>query len=346
MSDTHPSAPRPRRKPVLIDAADLVTMESLVPDGSLPLVIRPSKRVDLVTWTEANRELLERRLHTHGAILFRDFGVREVAEFERFALALTPDLLNYVEGSSPRTMLAEKVYTSTEYPPEYPISLHNELSYAHKWPAKLFFFCQTAPRSGGETPIADCRRVLRMLPQDLVSRFTRSGVRYLRNLRDADGPGLAWSTVFETRDKDFVERYCAEGGIDFQWHADGSLQTSQVRPAVIRHPVTGEPVWFNQADQWHPSNLGEELSAALNSVADAAELPINAAFGDGSPIDVRDLGLVRRTIRTAMVRFAWKEGDILLIDNMLVAHGRMPFTGPRRVLVTMGETVYLDDVTA
>lgn len=35
--------------------------------------------------------------------------------------------------------------------------------------------------------------------------------------------------------------------------------------------------------------------------------------------------------------FAWQQGDLLMIDNMLVAHGRNPFDGPRRILAAMGE---------
>jgi alpha-ketoglutarate-dependent taurine dioxygenase len=31
----------------------------------------------------------------------------------------------------------------------------------------------------------------------------------------------------------------------------------------------------------------------------------------------------------------WNTGDLLVIDNVLVGHGRRPFTGSRRVLVAM-----------
>ena len=346
MNATPGDLPVMRRKAVVLDASDAVTMGPLAPDRPLPLVVTAARPVEPVSWAEAHREELGRRLLECGAILFRGFGVRTKEEFERFALVFVPELLHYVEGSSPRTALADGVYTSTEYPAGYTISLHNELSYAHTWPGKLFFFCQTAPSGGGETPIADCRRVLESLPDDLVAAFTRSGVQYVRNLRDGDGPGLSWREVFETADRTFVERYCAEGDIDFRWKDDGGLWTRQVRPAVIRHPRTGERVWFNQADQWHPSGLGEELATAMSSVAGEAGLPINARYGDGSPIDPADLDVVRKTAWQAAVRFAWEEGDILMIDNMLVSHGRMPFTGPRRVLVAMGETVRLGDVAS
>ena len=35
----------------------------------------------------------------------------------------------------------------------------------------------------------------------------------------------------------------------------------------------------------------------------------------------------------------YENGDVVIIDNMLVAHGRYPFAGTRRVLVAMTSPV-------
>ncbi len=333
-----------RRRPVSVDPAGLVSCGPFADGQPAPWVVRPRTALDLPEWIRASRDQVERWLLAHGAVLLRGFGVSSAGQFERVARAFTDDLLNYVEGSSPRTMLTEKVYTSTEYPPQFPISLHNELSYAHKWPGKLFFFCMSPPETGGETPIADGRRLLERLPREVAGRFRRAGVRYVRTMHAGHGPGLSWPTVFETADRHAVEEYCAAGGIDFTWLDDGWLRTSQVRPAAVRHPKTGEPVWFNQADQWHPSNLGAELDQAITATAGQAELPLNAEYGDGTPIDPSDLAQVRAAARDTAVAFAWEAGDVLVIDNTMTLHGRRPFTGSRRVLVSMGAPVYLDQV--
>src|SRR5215472_8202806 len=92
---------------------------------------QPASALNLTAWSSENRAYLESALVKSGAILFRGFAMRSPQDLEELVSSLTPQMLNYIEGSSPRTRLTEKVYTSTEYPPEFPISLHNELSYAH-----------------------------------------------------------------------------------------------------------------------------------------------------------------------------------------------------------------------
>jgi alpha-ketoglutarate-dependent taurine dioxygenase len=342
---TLPQIGASRRRALEVSGEAMVKMGLLTPDQPLPLVIEPRlEDLDLSDWLRNNRDLIERKLLEHGAVLFRGFGLSDVSQFEEFAKVAAPPLVNYVEGSSPRIMLGEKVYTSTEYPPEYFVSLHNELSYAHRWPSKLLFFCAISPREGGETPLADSRKVFQRLSPELRERFVRKGVKYVRNLHGDRGAGLSWQTVFETTDRTRVEEYCREGGIEFSWQEDGGLRTSQIRAAVATHPRTGEQVWFNQVDQWHPSNLGEADARALTATLREEDLPINAYHGDGSPLSVEDLEEVRKAVRDVMVTFPWQAGDVLIVDNMLVAHGRMPFAGPRRVMVAMGDTLELQDL--
>jgi alpha-ketoglutarate-dependent taurine dioxygenase len=157
----------------------------------------------------------------------------------------------------------------------------------------------------------------------------------VRNLHGGRGFGLSWQAVFETDDKEAVERYCREGDVEFEWKRGDGLRLSQVRPAVARHPQTGEEVWFNQADQFHPTEMDEQTRKAVLSVMKEEELPKNAYFGDGTSLDVAMLEEIRTATRRQMVTFPWQVGDLLILDNMLVAHGRMPFKGPRKILVAM-----------
>lgn len=311
--------------------------------ASLPLVIEPdpgeavTPRPELlISLYLENKSYLDNKLLEHSGLLFRGFSVASAEALERFARAVSEgDLMGYVDGTSPRTKIKTGVYTSTEYPPAYFISLHNELSYTHQWPRRAFFCCVTAPQQGGETPIVDSRVLLKSLPANLVERFKNKGVKYVRNLNGGAGLGPSWQSVFETADRSVVERYCQEGGIEFKWKDGGGLWLSQIRPAIATHPQTGEEVWFNQADQFHPTEMDERTRRALLSNVREEELPKNAYFGDGDPLDASMLDQIRDATRRQMVLFSWQMGDVLVLDNMLAAHGRMPFTGPRKILVAL-----------
>lgn len=309
----------------------------------LPLVIE----ADDLDWPGVGEESLTRlcleygdylqaKLLESGALLLRGFPLLTAPEFGQFVRRFSgKELLDYVGGASPRIKLCDRVYTSTEYPEHYTLSLHNELSYTYKWPSHLFFCCVTPPALGGETPLADSRTLLKRIDGEVADKFKSKQIRYDRNLSGEAGTGYSWQDAFETGDKIRVEDYCREGGVNFRWRADGGLWLSEIRPATLTHPVTGQEVWFNQADGFHPSVMGSTEYRALLSSIKEDELRLNAFFGDGTPIDPSMLDHVRDAMRKEMVLVRWEAGDILILDNMLAAHGRMPFTGPRKILLAM-----------
>jgi alpha-ketoglutarate-dependent taurine dioxygenase len=302
----------------------------------LPLVIQPNfEGVDLSTWGAANREFLETKLNTHGALLFRGFGLRTQAEFEEFLNAISLNVMNYIEGATPRTKLSDKVYTSTEYPQDQSIALHNELTYVRTWPTRVCFFCVTPAEQGGETPIADVRRVFNRLRPQTVQGFMDKGWMLVRNF--SDELSLPWRVSYHASSKAEVEQYCRASDIDCEWLDGDRLRTRQVRPAVAMHPVTGEMLWFNHVAFWHVSSLEPKVREAMLAVCKEAGLPYNTYYGDGSPIEPSVVEELRQAYQQETVAFLWQQGDLLLLDNMLVAHGRNPFTGPRKVLVAMGD---------
>ena len=148
---------------------------------------------------------------------------------------------------------------------------------------------------------------------------------------------LDWPTVFQTTSRAVVEEYCRCAGIEFEWRPGDRLGTRQVRPATITHPVTGEDVWFNQAHLFHVSSLEKTLREDLLMTMAEEDLTRNAYYGDGSAIAEDTLEEVRRVYRQCAVTFLWQPGDVLLVDNLLIAHGRMPYKGPRKILVAMAE---------
>jgi alpha-ketoglutarate-dependent taurine dioxygenase len=324
-----------RRKPLNVTSGGLVTAELQKEGSALPLVMRPAvEGVDLTTWAQSNRGLIEARLLRHGGILFRDFNISSPELFEQFVIACSNELLPYRERSSPRTQINNNVYTSTDYPADQSIFLHNENSYQRTWPLKIFFFCAEPAIQGGETPIADCRKVFERIDPQIRRRFIEKGWMLVRNF--GNGLSLSWQSVFQTEDRSAVEIYCREAGIEIEWRGD-RLRTRQTRRAVAQHPATGEMIWFNHAAFFHVSTLEPSTRQGLLSVLEEEDLPNNTYYGDGSPIEPSVLEEIREAYRMETVSFAWQKGDILMLDNMLTAHGRNPYVGPRKILVAMAE---------
>jgi alpha-ketoglutarate-dependent taurine dioxygenase len=325
-----------QRKAVRISPSEVVRYSYLDEEERFPLVIEAAMDgINLAGWAAANREQLETQLLQHGAILFRKFNISAVSQFEQFARAISPDLLDYNERAAPRAEVSQNIYTSTEYPADQHIPLHHEMSYSHNWPTKIWFYCDQPAQQGGETPIANDRKVFNMIDPKIKERFISKKILYIRNY--GEGVDLPWQEVFQTTDRSVVEGYCRKAGMEFEWKDEDRLRTRQVRPATVVHPRTGDTIWFNHAHMFHTSNLEPHVRESLLAEFQEDELPRNAFYGDGSSIESSLLEEIREVYRQASVVFPWHKGDILMLDNFLVSHGRRPFVGPRRVLVGMAE---------
>ncbi|HZF42111.1 MAG TPA: TauD/TfdA family dioxygenase [Sphingomonadaceae bacterium] len=309
-----------------------------------PFAVRPtgSRSVDAAVATATEqRPTLSAHLLDAGALLFRGFDLRTPEDFSRLVDAFTGGAprFGYAGGASPRRALSgsgDGLYSSTEYPPDMELSLHNELSYADVHPRHLFFFCLVAPEQGGATTLGDSRRILRRIDPEVLDLFQTKDVRYVRNLSPDAGSGYSWQDAFETLDPSAAEAACQRIGADWEWREGGLLHVSQLRLATARHPVTGEEVWFNQADGFHPSALDPETYATLLACHGGEDaFRLNVTWGDGTPISRDVLTEVRAAIRAERVEHRWEAGDVVVLDNYLTAHGRAPFTGPRRIALAM-----------
>ncbi|WP_063784289.1 TauD/TfdA family dioxygenase [Streptomyces sp. SBT349] len=346
MSETGIPSPRgARRARSRVRPDQLVTVTA--PDGppGHPPIAAPSVAgVRLDAWTAANKAVVERHLLASGALLFRGFEVREAPEFERVLGGLYGDLVAEHERSSPRHQIAGNVYTSTDHPPDQPIFLHNEMSYATRWPLRLGFCCLTPPGGGGQTPIASIREVTASVPEAVRRRFAEKKVMYVRNY--GRGYGLSWQESLGTGDRAEAEAYCRAAGLTAEWGDEDHLRTRRVSEATARHPDTGEDLWFNHAVFFHASTLEPSLHAAMAEELSPQEMPTNSFYGDGTPIEPDVLDTLRAAYQRATVAFPWQRGDVLLLDNMLSAHGRAPFSGQRRVAVAMARPVRADGAAA
>jgi alpha-ketoglutarate-dependent taurine dioxygenase len=304
-------------------------------ERGLPALVQGDSSTDLVAWLTQNKATVDDLARRSGAVLFRGFGIDTPELFRAFMEALSTDVLDYGERSSPRHEVTEGVYTSTDHPADQHIALHNEQSYTLDWPLRIVFSCQREATRGGRTPLADSRRVLARLSADTVARFREHGVRYVRNY--VPGISLTWQEAFQTDQRAEAEAYCERNGISWSWTDGDQLRTWQTRPAIHRHPVTGEETWFNHALFFHNSTLPKEVGDGLLAALGEENLPYHTYYGDGQRIEDEVVAEIRAAYTAETVGFDWRQGDVLVVENMLSAHAREPFEGPRRILAAMAE---------
>jgi alpha-ketoglutarate-dependent taurine dioxygenase len=325
-----------RREPLRLSRENLIETGYLESHEGFPLVIKPAiEHLNLGSWTRDNRRLIEAELIRHGALLFRGFRVSSPSQFELVARATSSELLDYNERAAPRTEVTPKIYTSTEFPPDQYIPLHHEMAHSHNWPMKIWFFCLQPAVQGGMTPIANDREVFHRINPKIKERFMSKRVMYVRNY--GEGVDMPWQEVFQTHDRALVEEYCRKSYMRCEWKDNDHVCMRAIRQAVAAHPATGEVVWFNHAHMFHISNLEPVVRDSLRALFKEDQLPRNAFYGDGSPIETSVLDEIRGIYQDAAVRFEWESGDVLMLDNFLASHGREPFAGPRKILVAMAE---------
>ena len=313
----------------------LVNTEYLPAGETLPLVIKPNvDDLDPIDWVKNNREFLETKLLERGAILFRGFNLDSVSGFEKFAGTICPQLFGEY-GDLPREGVGGKVYGSTPYPSEKTILFHNESSHLHCWPLKICFFCVQPAQEGGETPIVDCRKIYQMLDPKLRSHFEEKQLMYVRNYtEDLD---VSWQEFFHTDDRKVVEESCQKAKTELEWKDGNNLRTRKIAQAITKHPKTDDVVFFNQILLHHIYCLDPAVRESLLSLFREENLPRNVYYGDGSPIENSVVEEIQAIYREATVSFPWQQGDVLMLDNMLVAHSRNPYVGSRKIVVAMGE---------
>jgi len=315
---------------------ELVTTRPLRAEGG-PLVVEPAvEGVDLASWASASGEKVRGWFEEHRAVLFRGFEITDVESFQAVVNATTEgELLEYRDRSTPRTTVGEGIYVSTIYPADQHIKLHNEGTYWRFFPGRIYFCALKTAEEGGETPIADVRKVLARLDPEVRERFREHGVLYVRNYND--GLGLPWQEVFQTESREEVEEYSRKNQIEVEWKEGGRMRSRQRRPAIRRHPESGEDVWFNHAAFFHVTSLEPSMRETL--LADFGEegLPYNTYYGDGSPIGAEVVAEIHAAYDAEKIVFSWQPGDILMLDNLCFAHGRRPYKGERQIVVAMSE---------
>lgn len=301
------------------------------------LVSAPHEGAALPDYLAGCRDRMEEILARHGAILYRGFAPMTGEELDCLVGELSSASFKNDEESSPRNHVVGNVYTSTNYRSEMEIFPHNENSYKKEFPMKLFFYCMHPGSEGGETPIADCRKVFHRIDEGIKAKFLQKKWMYVRNF--TAGVGVSWQESFNTSQREEVEAYCRDHDISCVWQDDDSLTTTQVREPLLSHPATGEPSWFNHATFFNIQNLDGDLRESLRAMFGDDALPHNTYYGDGTPIESSVIAELQNAYLAESVPIKWEVGDLMVLDNLLTAHARKPFKGERKIYLAQTDPV-------
>ena len=314
-----------------LDSEKVINISPMDNNHQFPMmVVSELLGMDLNKWFKQNKYQIDELIVSKGAVLFKNFNLKNKEDFAKFIKeAIDLKSLSYVNRTSPRYSVAKNVYTSTTQPATEIIHFHSENSYSKKPPRYLLFFCVNPAQTGGETPLADNRIVLKSISTQLKHKFLEKGILYKRSVNES--LGLGWKEIFQVETKFEVEKHCKENDIDFNWDGE-NLNLYWKGAAISSQLKTNEEIWMNHAFFFHKLSYSQTL---LNVIESDDELPFLTYFGDGSEISEDEYFELKRAYGKAKIEFSWEKGDLLLVDNYLISHSRNSYTGDREILVSI-----------
>lgn len=284
-------------------------------------------------WATEQRDRLLQQASVHGAVLFKGFPLANAEDFDAFVAAFNLPNFPYNESLSNavRVNWTERVFSANEAPANIAIYFHHEMAQTPIFPATLFFFCHLPAEEGGETPLCRSDVLYELLAQqcpEFAKDCEAKGLKYTNVMPSEDdsqsGMGRSWQSTLGATSREEAEQRLQSLGYSWEWLSDGCLKaTTPVLPAVREAP-NGRKAFFNQ------------LIAAFQGWKDVRNDPAQAIrFGDGSPLDGEAVKIAIELADELTFNVPWQAGDVALVDNLVVMHGRKTFRGTRKVLASL-----------
>jgi hypothetical protein len=319
-----------------------------------PYIIKlPTKRgaEEAFRFLRKEREQLCTSIVEKGALLFRGFDVHNAEHAQEFLSLLFPNRTRntYQGGLGYKKSYGNGIYSSTEVPFFITISPHHEMAYLPQEQQYIIFFCITPASKGGQTPLVCGESLYRAMDDNIREQFETHGICYTRTYPKSSFGSrwiptsshpffVSWAQVFGSEQKEVVTQKCSDMGLESVWLPNDTLQTRVVLPAARIHSQRQTKVWYNQAHTFVPTQkyLGSLLYSTYKLFYSFQSLRQGeASFGNGDPIPHESIDRIHHLLDTEKYTFDWQRGDVLVLDNRRIMHGREPYRGARRVLTAM-----------
>ena len=294
-----------------------------------------SEPVSTEEWVRQNRVAIDRGLKEAGVVLIRGLAMQNPGDFNRFVAAFGLPVFSYQESLSNavRINYSDRVFTANEAPPEVEIYLHHEMAQTPVSPSVLFFCCISAAEQGGATPVCRSDKLLKAFSLShpkWTDQLALKGLRYVTRMPavsdESSGQGRSWCSTLNVSDKHEAEKKLVSMGYAYSWQSNDGLETvSPVLPGII-DLTNGRQTFYHQ------------LIAAYRGWPGVRQNPASGVmFGDKTEIPVGLLESLCAMAGDYTTDLRWADGEIAIVNNKMIMHGRRPYSGSRKrqVLVSM-----------
>jgi alpha-ketoglutarate-dependent taurine dioxygenase len=318
----------------------------------------------LLQWYYENQVWFSTAVNTYGGILFRGFHINNPQDFDGLIAGLHPDIEAGVYlGTTQRLRIPNTrfVQSATEASRLASIPTHIELSFSKMPPKRLYFFAnEVNPPPGGFTPLTDFAQVWDDLSPALKGSMLRRGLlyeRWYRHEKNSNRDPLVhktWQAMFLTENRTRIVALAAAEGYTATWDARDDLLLRHEAIITRTHAETGREFWsmhlnvlhantFAVPFAWDAQIFDSKVSALLSLFFHyylmgrrllGYHYGADTLYGDGIEMPFEEALHIRKVISKNTWMFPYEQGDVLMLDNHRLAHGRTPwFEGRRSVMV-------------
>nr|WP_256386546.1 TauD/TfdA family dioxygenase [Hydrocoleum sp. CS-953] len=261
-----------------------------------------------ISLLEIDKEEIIKLFKNYGFLLFRGFE-SNVDTFAEFSNSLSTDFMDYTGGVFNRRKINNDstILTVTDFNDE--IKLHGEMYYTNNPPQMLWFFCANPPLKDGETTVCDGEQFFHELSSSMKDLLSRKKLKFCAHQKNED-----WQRVFKTNDLNVVKEICNNQGKEVQINEDGSINLVFISSAIHNSTMAENPVFINSL------LAGKHLNPKGK----------NIRFDDDSEITDEIMSELNEIAEKITIEISWQKGDILMIDNTRIMHGRRAFNDEKR----------------
>lgn len=271
------------------------------------------------------KETVINGLKRFGFVIIRGFETN-TERFKQFSNSICTEFMPYVGGAYNKreTINGDKtLLTVTGANLRFAVPLHGEMHYTKNKPDVLWFYCVTPALKDGETTVCDGIAVYNALSNSTKELFLTKKIKYIRSY-----PKEIWQDIYKTDDLAQVADICKGNETKLEIQEDKSIATEYLCSAIIDSKYSQEKAFVNNI---LPVTTQEEIQGSKASLV---------RFEDGSKIPSEVISELKEVTEKLTINVSWQPGDIVLVDNSRMLHGRRAFAdNQREIYVRLGHLI-------